>query len=109
MCRSDTSDSSEAASVKKIRKRANRGDANAMYNLGGYYDSGDLVLYRIKLWQEFGIKRQPRKEKPERLTILDAVTETVRVVQSIKLKLQSIFEWRLNWDILNPQLIWGLL
>lgn len=40
LCRSDTSDTSNAASVKKVRARANRGDANAMYNLGGYYDSG---------------------------------------------------------------------
>ncbi|KAL7534237.1 hypothetical protein ACHAXR_008189 [Thalassiosira sp. AJA248-18] len=52
LCRSDTSDTSESALVKKVRARANRGDANAMFNLGGYYDSGrglvqDQALARV--------------------------------------------------------------
>ena len=40
LCRSDTSDGSVEAAAKKVRARAERGDANAMYNVGGYYDSG---------------------------------------------------------------------
>lgn len=83
LCRSDTSDSSEAASVKKIRKRANRGDANAMYNLGGYYDSGRLGVIQnqalAKIWY------QKAAEKGEAvLTTLVAVTEMVRGVLSIR-------------------------
>lgn len=40
LCRADVSDCSEAAVVKRLRVRAERGDANAMYNLGAYYDEG---------------------------------------------------------------------
>jgi TPR repeat protein len=40
LCRADHSDTSDAASVAKIRARANRGNPNAMYNMGGMYDSG---------------------------------------------------------------------
>lgn len=40
LCRADVSDTSETAAVKRIQARAERGDANAMYNLGGYYDTG---------------------------------------------------------------------
>mmetsp|Transcript_7420 Transcript_7420/g.15201 ORF Transcript_7420/g.15201 Transcript_7420/m.15201 type:complete len:342 (+) Transcript_7420:105-1130(+) len=40
LCRADISDGSETAAIKRIRARAERGDANAMYNLGGYYDTG---------------------------------------------------------------------
>eukprot|EP00584_Thalassiosira_punctigera_P024736 CAMPEP_0172553636 /NCGR_PEP_ID=MMETSP1067-20121228/51321_1 /TAXON_ID=265564 ORGANISM="Thalassiosira punctigera, Strain Tpunct2005C2" /NCGR_SAMPLE_ID=MMETSP1067 /ASSEMBLY_ACC=CAM_ASM_000444 /LENGTH=343 /DNA_ID=CAMNT_0013341851 /DNA_START=23 /DNA_END=1051 /DNA_ORIENTATION=+ len=52
LCRADTSDTSAAASVRKVRDRANRGDANAMYNLGAYYDGGmgvprDQALARV--------------------------------------------------------------
>ena len=40
MCRTDVSDCSEKAALQRIRARADRGDANAMYNLGGMYDGG---------------------------------------------------------------------
>ena len=40
LCRADISDGSETAAIQRIRARAERGDANAMYNLGGYYDTG---------------------------------------------------------------------
>ena len=40
LCRGDTSDTGPDATLKKIKARANRGDANAMFNLGGFYDTG---------------------------------------------------------------------
>jgi len=40
LCRADTSDCSDAAEVANIKARARRGCANAMYNLGGFYDHG---------------------------------------------------------------------
>ncbi len=52
LCRADISDSSETAAVTRIRARAERGDANAMYNLGVFYDIGrglpqDQVMARV--------------------------------------------------------------
>ena len=92
MCRSDTSDSSEAASVKKIRKRANRGDANAMYNLGGYYDTG-----RLGVIQNQALARIWYQKAAEKGEARGAAAKMARAAQSIKLKLQSIFEWLPNW------------
>jgi len=40
LCRADTSDTSDAAELARVRERAHRGNANACYNLGGYYDAG---------------------------------------------------------------------
>lgn len=45
LCNADMSDDSEEATVVRIRHRANRGDPNACFNLGGIYDSG---LYSVK-------------------------------------------------------------
>ncbi|KAL7526624.1 hypothetical protein ACHAWF_001852 [Thalassiosira exigua] len=40
LCRADKSDDSGEASVVRIRARAERGDASAMFDLGGIYDGG---------------------------------------------------------------------
>ena len=56
LCRADLSDCSPEACLKRIQVRADRGDANAMYNLGGFYDYGqagvrmDQALARV--WYE---------------------------------------------------------
>jgi len=52
-CRSSTKDTSDEAEIAKIRARANRGDANACYNLGGYYDFGG----------KFGIQQDQKKAR----------------------------------------------
>lgn len=44
MCRADTSDSSDDAGLLNIMKRANMGNPNACYNLGGFYDYGKMGL-----------------------------------------------------------------
>lgn len=45
LCHADMTDTSEAAAVVRIRTRANQGDPNALYNLGGIYDGG---LYGVE-------------------------------------------------------------
>jgi len=56
LCRADLSDGSPEACLKRIQARADRGDANAMYNMGGFYDYGqagvrkDQALARV--WYE---------------------------------------------------------
>ena len=56
LCRADISDRSVAATVKRVRARAERGDGNAMYNLGAYYDVGRPGLPRdqalARVWFE---------------------------------------------------------
>jgi len=53
LCRADISDTSTVATEKKLLARALRGDANAMHNLGGRYDTGmngfrhDQALARV--------------------------------------------------------------
>jgi len=52
LCRADISDCSDATEIARIRERANRdgngnATANACYNLGGYYDTGN-VRYNIQ-------------------------------------------------------------
>lgn len=43
-CRADTSDTSDAATIRHLQKRATCGDANAIYNLAAYYDMGRMGL-----------------------------------------------------------------
>jgi len=53
LCRADTSDNSTTATEKKLLARAKRGDASAMHNLAGRYDTGlqgfrhDQALARV--------------------------------------------------------------
>lgn len=56
LCRADTSDCSDAAELKRIQIRADRGDPSAMYNLGGYYDFGRMGIRQnqrtARIWYE---------------------------------------------------------
>mmetsp|Transcript_33111 Transcript_33111/g.72609 ORF Transcript_33111/g.72609 Transcript_33111/m.72609 type:complete len:424 (-) Transcript_33111:200-1471(-) len=56
LCRADTSDCSDAAELKRVRIRADRGDPSAMYNLGGYYDFGRMGIRQnqrtARVWYE---------------------------------------------------------
>ena len=57
LCRADISDRSEPTVIKRVRTRAERGDANAMYNLGVFYDEGRTGLAQDQAVARVWLKR----------------------------------------------------
>ena len=43
-CRADTSDTSDEATIRGMKRRAEQGDAGSQYNLGCHYDYGRMGL-----------------------------------------------------------------